>query len=107
MNIKENKIILQVIPSMELGGAEAGTIEISNYMRRKGWNVIVASSGGSLVSRLVLNGITHIKIPLNSKNPLIIILNIFRLAWIIKKYKVKIVHVRSRAPFKKVLVFYT
>ena len=98
MNIKENKIILQVIPSMELGGAEAGTIEISNYMRRKGWNVIVASSGGSLVSRLVLNGITHIKIPLNSKNPLIIILNIFRLAWIIKKYKVKIVHVRSRAP---------
>ena len=96
--IKNKKIILQIIPAMEIGGAEVGTLEISSYMKKKGWNVIVASSGGSLVKKLNLRNISHIKLSLNSKNPLIIFFNIFRIAWIIKKYKIKIVHVRSRAP---------
>ena len=51
-SIENKKIILQIIPSMEMGGAEIGTIEISRYMKKKGWNVIVASSGGSLVNKL-------------------------------------------------------
>ena len=98
IKIENKKKILQVIPAMEMGGAEAGTVEISSYMKKKGWDVIVASSGGSLVKKLNLRNINHIKLPLNSKNPLIIFFNIFKIAWIIKKYKVKIVHVRSRAP---------
>ena len=98
IKVENKKIILQVIPAMEMGGAEAGTIEVSTYMNKKGWKTIVTSSGGSLVKKLDMRNITHIKLPLNSKNPLIIFLNIFRIAWIIKKYKVKIVHVRSRAP---------
>ncbi len=96
--IENKKKILQIIPAMEMGGAEAGTVEISSYMKKKGWNVIVASSGGSLVKKLNLRNINHIKLSLNSKNPLIIFFNIFRIDWIIKKYKIKIVHVRSRAP---------
>ncbi len=98
IKIENKKIILQVIPAMDMGGAEIGTLEISSYMKKKGWNVIVTSSGGSLVEKLNFRKIKHIKLPLNSKNPLIIFFNIFTLAWIIKKYKVKIVHVRSRAP---------
>ena len=97
-NIENKKIILQILPAMEMGGAEMGTLEISTYMKKKGWNVIVASSGGSLVKILNRRKINHIKLPLNSKNPFLIILNIFLIAWVIKKYKVKIVHVRSRAP---------
>ena len=49
IKIENKKKILQVIPAMEMGGAEAGTVEISSYMKKKGWDVIVASSGGSLV----------------------------------------------------------
>ena len=98
MDIEKKKVILQIVPSMDLGGAENGTFEVSTFMRKMGWNVMVASSGGSLVQRLVLNKIVHIKLPLNSKNPLTIFFNIFRLAWVIKKYKIKIVHIRSRAP---------
>ena len=94
----DKKVILQVIPRMELGGAESGTLEISNFMRRKGWKVIVASAGGSLVKKLNINHVDHINLQLDSKNPFIIFFNIFRLASIIKKFKVKIVHVRSRAP---------
>ncbi len=97
-SIENKKIILQIIPSMEMGGAEIGTIEVSRYMKKKGWNVIVASSGGSLINKLNVKNIPHIKLPLKSKNPLIIFFNIFRIAWVIKKNKVKIVHLRSRAP---------
>ena len=67
-SIENKKIILQIIPSMEMGGAEIGTIEISRYMKKKGWNVIVASSGGSLVNKLDIKNILHIKLPLNSIN---------------------------------------
>ena len=98
MDIEKKKVILQIVPSLEIGGAEAGTLEISRFMKQKGWKVIVASSGGSLIRNLALDNIIHVKLPMNSKNPLIIIINIFRLAWVIKKYRIKIVHVRSRAP---------
>ena len=96
--IENKKTLLQIIPSMEMGGAEFGTLEISSYMKKKGWNVMVASSGGSLVQILNFRKIKHIKLLLNSKNPFIIFINIFLLAWVIKKNKIKIVHVRSRAP---------
>ena len=74
--IENKKIILQVIPAMEMGGAEVGTLDVSSYMKKKGWNVIVTSSGGSLVEKLNFRKIKHIKLPLNSKNPLIIFFNI-------------------------------
>ena len=98
MDINKKKVIMQVLPSLNMGGAEAGTMEISLFMKRKGWKVHVVSSGGSMVTRLALNEIGHSKLSVSSKNPLIIFFNIFALAWLIKKNKVKIVHVRSRAP---------
>ena len=79
MDIEKKKVILQIVPSLEIGGAEAGTLEISRFMKQKGWKVIVASSGGSLIRNLALDNIIHVKLPMNSKNPLIIIINIFRL----------------------------
>ena len=42
---------------MELGGAEFGTLEVSNFMKKMGWKVIVASSGGSLVRNLILESL--------------------------------------------------
>ena len=63
IKIENKKIILQVIPAMEIGGAEIGTLEVSSYMKKKGWDVIVASSGGSLVKKLNLRKINHIKLP--------------------------------------------
>lgn len=98
MDTEKKKVILQILPRLEIGGAEQGAIEISIFMKKMGWKTIVASASGTLIQRLALNNIKHIKLPLATKNPLIIFLNIFFLMWIIKKNKVKIVHVRSRAP---------
>ena len=67
MDIEKKKIILQVLPSLDMGGAEEGTVEIALFMKKMGWKTIVASSSGSLVKKLVLNDIKHIELPLKTK----------------------------------------
>jgi glycosyltransferase involved in cell wall biosynthesis len=90
--------ILQVLPSLVNGGVERGVIDLTLALKKNHFIPIVVSSGGELVFQLTEAEILHIRLPVNSKNPLIIIANIFRIKSIIKKYGVDIIHVRSRAP---------
>lgn len=91
-------VILQVLPEMRSGGVERGTVEIAQAITSAGWKALVASAGGQMETPLARTGATHIKLPLESKNPLTIWLNGQRLASIIRKHKVRIIHARSRAP---------
>lgn len=91
-------VILQVLPEMRSGGVERGTVEIAGAIARAGFKSLVASHGGPMEKQLVRAGATHFKLPLHSKNPFTIWLNSKRLARIIRKHKVKIIHARSRAP---------
>ncbi|MGB0934467.1 MAG: glycosyltransferase [Alphaproteobacteria bacterium] len=88
------KTVLQVLPRLNSGGVERGTVELDKYLRDKGWNSIVCSEGGALVSP----DMHHISLDVASKNPLTIIKNIFKLESVIRQNKVDIVHARSRAP---------
>lgn len=87
--------VLQVLPALVSGGVERGTVEIDNAIAQRGWNSLVASSGGPLESQLKGR---VIRLALNSKNPLRILLNAYLLQAIIKKNNVDIIHARSRAP---------
>jgi glycosyltransferase involved in cell wall biosynthesis len=89
---------MQVLPSMISGGVEVGTIEIAKSLISGGHNSVVVSNGGSLVAQLDQTASKHIKLDVQNKNPLNIILNIARIADIINEHKVDIVHARSRAP---------
>lgn len=97
MNYKQ-PVILQVLPELRSGGVERGTIEIAGAIARAGGKSLVASRGGPMAGQLQKIGATHITLPLASKNPFVIWLNAHRLARIIRKYKVDIIHARSRAP---------
>ncbi len=90
--------ILQVLPALSSGGVERGTLEISKYINKNGFNVIVASNGGTLVNELYNLDIKHIALPLHSKNPLTILKNQKEIENIINYYEVDLVHARSRAP---------
>ncbi len=91
--------ILQVLPALNTGGVERGTVDIAAALAKNKIGSFVASSGGHLVSKLYHLKTEHFCIPsLKNKNPIQIILNAFRLAKIIKKHKIKIIHARSRAP---------
>ncbi|MEZ5690895.1 MAG: glycosyltransferase family 4 protein [Rickettsiales bacterium] len=97
MNYKQ-PIILQVLPELNSGGVERGTVEIAEAIIKAGGKALVASAGGKMLKQLQKIGAEHIELPLASKNPFIMWLNSIRLASIIKKNDVDIIHARSRAP---------
>lgn len=90
--------ILQVLPALISGGVERGTIDIAESLIKNGYRAYVASSGGPMISALYQMGATHIKLPLESKNPFVIYKNVKLLAQIIKEHNIQIIHARSRAP---------
>ncbi len=90
--------VLQVLPSLETGGVERGTVEMVQAIVRAGGSALVASAGGRLVPAVERAGGTHIEMNLASKNPAQIWRNAARLAFLIRAADVDIVHARSRAP---------
>lgn len=90
--------ILQLLPSLETGGAERTAIDISRALVEAGHRSIVASSGGRLIDELLATGAEHVILPLASKNPLTMAGNARRLVRLVGAEKVDVVHARSRAP---------
>jgi glycosyltransferase involved in cell wall biosynthesis len=98
MTKKKQAVILQILPRIESGGVERGTLEIAKAITESGFKSIVVSSGGIYETLLTKTGTLHIKLPVHTKNPVSIYLNSKRLKKIIEEYNVDIVHARSRAP---------
>jgi len=90
--------VLQVIPALHAGGAEVGCLQIAEALIAAGHRAMVVSAGGRMVERLTAAGAEHVTLPVASKNPLVMYLNIGRLARLIERESVDIVHARSRAP---------
>jgi glycosyltransferase involved in cell wall biosynthesis len=90
--------LLQVLPALERGGVERGTVDLARFLKRAGHQPLVASAGGGLVAELEADGITHLTLPLASKNPLTIWQNAARLGELMRRHRVELVHARSRAP---------
>jgi glycosyltransferase involved in cell wall biosynthesis len=90
--------VLQILPALQSGGVERGTVEIASAIVQSGETALVASSGGQMVGALARVGATHHTLPLASKNPWVILRNVGRLTDLIRHHNIDIVHVRSRAP---------
>ena len=90
--------MLQVLPSLDGGGVERGTIEVAAAIARAGGTALVASAGGRLVPSVQKAGGRHVTLPLHSKRPWTVWLNAARLAGVVRAHNVTIVHARSRAP---------
>lgn len=94
----EGATILQVLPELNSGGVERGTVEIAEAIIEAGGRAVVASAGGRMVAELERLGATHLTLPLASKNPATIWSNAGRLAAAIRSEGVALAHARSRAP---------
>jgi glycosyltransferase involved in cell wall biosynthesis len=90
--------VLQVVPSLHAGGAERTTIDIACALRAAGFVPLVVSEGGRLEAELKRSGGELIRLPIASKNPATMWRNAGRLADIIRKRNVSLIHARSRAP---------
>lgn len=91
-------VLLQVVPRLETGGAEQTTLDVAAAVRAAGGRVVVASMGGRMEAALLASGAELERMTVHSKNPLVILGNALRLAELIRRRKVSLVHVRSRAP---------
>ena len=91
-------VVLQLLPSLETGGVERGTVEIAEALASAGWVPLVASSGGRMVREVERAGATHLTFPADSKNPAVMWRNIGGLERLIARHGVDLLHVRSRAP---------
>lgn len=94
----KNKRILQIIPNMEIGGAERTVLEITSFLKDTNFSSLVLTSGGKLIDDLEKANIEVIKLKIDKKNPYSIIKNFFLFIKIFREKKINLVHVRSRAP---------
>ena len=92
------RVILQVIPRLDAGGAERTTIDIADALVRAGARALVASEGGRLASELQAIGGLLLPFPAATKNPFAMFFNARRLARLVIAERVDLVHARSRAP---------
>ena len=90
--------VLQVIPKLGYGGAETGCYDIAHYLPENGCKSFLVTSGGELIKFINKEKVKLIRLPVHSKNPLIILFNTLALIFIIIFNNISIVHARSRAP---------
>ena len=90
--------VLQVIPKLGFGGAETGCYDLAHYLFEQDCKSYIVTSGGELLKYVDKKKVKIIKLPVHSKNPVLILLNSIILTFIILFLNINIVHVRSRAP---------
>jgi glycosyltransferase involved in cell wall biosynthesis len=90
--------VLQVIPKLGYGGAETGCYDLAHYLYENNCSSFLVTSGGELTKYIDKKKVKLIKLPVHSKNPILIFLNSIILVFIILFYNISIVHARSRAP---------
>jgi len=86
------RTVLQIIPRLDAGGAERTAVDIAQALVEVGARALVASEGGRMASELQAVGGVLIPFPAASKNPLAMIFNARRLARILFRERVDLVH---------------
>ena len=90
--------VLQVIPKLGHGGAEIGCYDLAHYLYENDCSSYIVTSGGTLTKYINRKKVKLIRLPVQSKNPILILLNAIILTIIILILNINIVHARSRAP---------
>ncbi len=96
--MSSNLKVLQVIPKLGYGGAETGCYDIAHYLPENGCKSFIVTSGGELLKFVDKNKVKVFRLPVQSKNPILILINAIILTFIILINNISIIHARSRAP---------
>ena len=90
--------VLQVIPKLGYGGAESGCYDLAHYLTENNCSSYIVTSGGELLKYVDKKKVKVIRLPVHSKNPILMFFNSIILIFIILICNISIVHARSRAP---------
>ncbi len=90
--------VLQILPELNVGGVETGTLDLAKYLVKQGHKAVVVSNGGEMVKPLQSSGAIHYKLPVHKKSIFSIMKMVPKLVKIIEKENIDIIHARSRVP---------
>ena len=90
--------VLQVIPTLGYGGAETGCYDLAHFLPEQDCKSFIVTSGGELLKFVNKAKVKIFRLPVHSKNPILILFNAIIISFIILLYNVNVVHARSRAP---------
>ena len=96
--MKKKIKVLQVIPKLSFGGAETGCYDLAHFLPEHNCKSFIVTSGGELLKFIKKDKVKVFKLPVQSKNPILILFNAIIISLIILLYNINIVHARSRAP---------
>ena len=96
--MKKKIKVLQVIPKLDYGGAETGCYDLAHFLPEQGCKAFIVTSGGVLLKFIKKEKVKVFRLPVQSKNPILILFNAIIISLIILIYNINIVHARSRAP---------
>ncbi|GAA5130483.1 glycosyltransferase family 4 protein [Luteolibacter yonseiensis] len=89
--------VIQILPELNSGGVERGTLEIASYLVREGHEAVVVSNGGRLVEELERSGARHVAMPIHRKS-LATLLQVGHLRSLLTREAPDVIHIRSRVP---------
>ncbi len=90
--------ILQILPELNSGGVERGTVDLAKYLVKHGHKSVVVSAGGVMVKDLTAAGVTHYRLPVHRKSPLSVFRSVKTLTKIVRLEQIDVIHARSRVP---------
>jgi len=96
--MKKKIKVLQVIPTLGYGGAETGCYDLAHFLPERGCKSFIVTSGGELLKFINKKKVKVFRLPVHSKNPILILFNAIAISFLILIYNINIVHARSRAP---------
>lgn len=94
---KKYKILMTTM-GLNIGGAETHIVELTKELKKRGYDVMVASNGGVYVDELTEAGIKHFDVPLNTRNVGKMYKSLKLLKKIVNEEQIDIVHSHARIP---------
>jgi glycosyltransferase involved in cell wall biosynthesis len=89
--------VVQILPALDAGGVERGTVEVARALVEAGHRAIVVSRGGRQVSALDSAGAEHVALDIGRKSPWTL-RHALPLARLLAESGAQILHARSRLP---------
>ena len=96
--MKKKIKVLQVIPRLGYGGAETGCYDLAHFLPERNCKSYIITSAGELLKFVKKDKVKIFRLPVQSKNPVLILFNVIIITAIILLYNINIIHARSRAP---------
>ena len=89
--------VLIVVPSLDVGAADAGAVSLARVLSKAGYRAIVVSRAGRLVADINAAGAEFIPLDLDRNNPLLMLRNAMTLKRIARERHCTVIHAHGRA----------